>query len=109
MGLRTMLWKHPKTNVYYFRKRIPADLVKACGREIIKQSLHTKDRKEADKLVLKAEANFNTLMESQRLNQQVPYTERQQALQDLQSFGILPFSLADITLDILEGTSINPF
>ena len=35
--------KHPKTGVYYLRKRIPADLVPSEGRAEIWKSLRTKD------------------------------------------------------------------
>jgi hypothetical protein len=34
--------KHPKTGVYYIRKRVPTDLVDAFGKGEKKLSLHTK-------------------------------------------------------------------
>ena len=40
-------YPHPKTGVFYFRQRIPSDLVKVVGREVEKISLRTKDRAEA--------------------------------------------------------------
>lgn len=36
-------FKHPKTGVYYFRVRVPADLVGVLGRAEVKASLGTKD------------------------------------------------------------------
>lgn len=35
--------KHPKTGVYYFRMRVPRDLVRVLGRAEVKFSLATKD------------------------------------------------------------------
>ncbi len=40
-------YKHPKTGVYYFRRRIPTDLVGHLGRSLEKRSLGTKDPSEA--------------------------------------------------------------
>lgn len=40
-------WKHPKTGVYYFRRRVPADLVDLIGKHEIKRSLKTKDCSDA--------------------------------------------------------------
>ncbi len=40
-------WKHPKTGVYYLRKRVPADLIGSVGKREIKRSLGTKDPAEA--------------------------------------------------------------
>ncbi|MBB3952352.1 DUF6538 domain-containing protein [Aureimonas jatrophae] len=39
--------KHPRTGVYWFRMRVPADLVAAVGRKEITRSLETKDPSEA--------------------------------------------------------------
>jgi hypothetical protein len=39
--------KHPRTGIYWFRKRVPADLVAAVGRKEITQSLDTRDPAEA--------------------------------------------------------------
>src|ERR1700738_1485917 len=47
MGLRMASpWKHP-TGVYYFRQRVPADLVGQVGHPIEKVSLRTKNEREA--------------------------------------------------------------
>ncbi|MEC5293771.1 MULTISPECIES: DUF6538 domain-containing protein [unclassified Aurantimonas] len=40
-------WLHPKTGTYYFRRRIPKDLVTLVGRKIEKVSLRTKSVAEA--------------------------------------------------------------
>ena len=48
MGLRMATpWKHAPSGVYYFRQRVPADLVALVGRRIEKQSLRTKNEREA--------------------------------------------------------------
>lgn len=39
-------WKHPKTGVYYFRQRVPRDLVAAAGKDTVKWTLGTKDPEE---------------------------------------------------------------
>lgn len=43
-------FKHPKTGVYYFRMRVPADLVGTVGKSEIKISLGTKDPSAAKEL-----------------------------------------------------------
>ncbi|WEX77960.1 integrase [Sinorhizobium numidicum] len=43
-------FKHPKTGVYYFRMRVPADLVGAIGKREIKISLGTKEPAAAKEL-----------------------------------------------------------
>lgn len=40
-------WRHPKTGVFYLRKRVPLDLVALVGRAIEKRSLGTKDAGDA--------------------------------------------------------------
>lgn len=62
MGLRTMLQKHPRTGVYYFRKRYPMDVAGDVGRAEYKRSLNTKIRKEADISLVEAEREFNQLV-----------------------------------------------
>jgi integrase len=48
MGLRMATpWKHEPSGVYYFRQRIPADLVAVVGRRLEKHSLRTKNEREA--------------------------------------------------------------
>jgi integrase len=43
-------FKHPKTGVYYFRRKVPEKLVGRLGRSWIKRSLGTKDPREAREL-----------------------------------------------------------
>jgi hypothetical protein len=40
-------WKHPKTGVYWFRKRVPDDLREAVKATIFQRTLRTKDPEEA--------------------------------------------------------------
>ena len=40
-------WKHPKTGVYWFRRRVPARLLTSVGKREEKRSLRTKDLSEA--------------------------------------------------------------
>src|SRR3954467_8362348 len=39
--------KHPRTGIYWFRRRVPADLVERFGRREVTQSLGTRDPAEA--------------------------------------------------------------
>src|SRR3569832_581409 len=50
-------WKHPKTGVYWYRRRVPTDLVEIFGRGEEKYSLRTKDPAEAKRLHADALAN----------------------------------------------------
>ncbi|WP_407696890.1 DUF6538 domain-containing protein [Skermanella mucosa] len=43
-------FKHPKAGVYYFRKVIPVALREAIGRSEWRESLRTKDIREAKRL-----------------------------------------------------------
>lgn len=43
-------WKHPKTGVYYLRKRVPSDVLTLVKRRVEKRSLGTKDPAEARRL-----------------------------------------------------------
>lgn len=40
-------YQHPRTGVYYFRQRVPADLRPLLGDKIISRSLRTKDKEQA--------------------------------------------------------------
>ena len=42
--------KHQKTHVYYLNVRVPADLVRAGRRPVVKESLRTKDPVTAKRL-----------------------------------------------------------
>lgn len=51
-------FKHPKTGVYYFRVRVPVDLVIQFGKKEIKVSLRTKDPSLAKQLFSEREREF---------------------------------------------------
>jgi integrase len=51
-------YKHPKTGIYWIRKRIPADLVEKLGRREVTRSLDTRDPEEAKRRFLKVLAEF---------------------------------------------------
>lgn len=54
-------WKHPKTGVYYFRKRVPSDLVAVLGKSEHKVSLRTKDPATAKALFAEKWTEFEKL------------------------------------------------
>ncbi|KQT61694.1 integrase [Methylobacterium sp. Leaf456] len=54
----TRPWKHPKTGVYWLRKRVPADLKPFVGRVEVTLSLKTKDPAEAKQRILAALAEL---------------------------------------------------
>ena len=60
-------WKHPKTGVYWLRKRVPDDLQKLVGKREEKQSLGTRDPAEAKRKHLAA----LTAVEERRANLRV--------------------------------------
>jgi hypothetical protein len=43
-------WKHPKTGIYWLRKRVPDDLRPILGKREEKASLGTRDAAEAKRL-----------------------------------------------------------
>ena len=45
-------WKHPKTGMYWFRRRVPDALRPLVGKTIVQRSLETKDPAEAKRLFL---------------------------------------------------------
>ncbi|HEV7323903.1 MAG TPA: DUF6538 domain-containing protein [Bosea sp. (in: a-proteobacteria)] len=47
-------WKHPKTGIYWLRKRVPDDLQKLVGKREEKLSLGTRDPSEAKSKQLEA-------------------------------------------------------
>ena len=47
-------WKHPKTGIYWLRKRVPDELQKLVGKREEKQSLGTRDPAEAKRKHLAA-------------------------------------------------------
>ena len=44
------LYRHPRTGVYWIRRRIPSDLVPTFGRRIVQETLGTKERRLAEAL-----------------------------------------------------------
>ncbi|MFO1241650.1 MAG: DUF6538 domain-containing protein [Rickettsiales bacterium] len=102
MALRTMLQRHPKTSVYYFRKRIPKELVSVIGKSEFKKSLDTKDRKVADKRVVAVEHEFNQLLERERKNGLIPASEKKHVKQRLEH---LPFYYKEVKLECLRSLS----
>lgn len=51
-------WKHPKTGMYWVRRRVPAHLVERVGKREEKKSLGTKDPVEAKRLYTQANAEI---------------------------------------------------
>ncbi|TNC08249.1 integrase [Methylobacterium terricola] len=51
-------WLHPRTRVYYLRRRVPDDLKAALGRGEVRRSLGTRDPKEAKRLFAEALAEL---------------------------------------------------
>ncbi|HEY8565912.1 MAG TPA: DUF6538 domain-containing protein [Beijerinckiaceae bacterium] len=72
----TRPWKHPKTGVYWLRKRVPADLVPVLQRHEEKQSLKTKDPAEAKRALVAALAAIETRWANLRQGPQT-LTERE--------------------------------
>ncbi|MCJ2112244.1 site-specific integrase [Methylobacterium sp. E-025] len=69
-------WKHPKTGVYYLRKRVPADLRNVVGTEVVKITLGTKDPTVAKALHLKTLTDLESRWANLRLGAQT-LTERE--------------------------------
>ena len=53
-------WKHPKTGVYWLRKRVPDDLRALVGKREEKRSLKTRDPAEAKRLLVQALGELET-------------------------------------------------
>ena len=47
----TRPWKHPKSGIYWLRKRVPDDLLAAVGKREEKFSLNTRDPAEAKRIL----------------------------------------------------------
>ncbi len=68
MPSMTSPFKHPKTGVYYFCRVVPSDIREALGRgREIKRSLKTKDRQEANRLIVSHIAETDDLFSLTRL------------------------------------------
>jgi integrase len=55
-----------KGSVYYFRRRVPADLVQAYGKSEHVRSLRTTDKREAERLVRRYDVEMDSLFETLR-------------------------------------------
>src|SRR5476649_1401998 len=55
-----------KGSVYYFRRRVPADLVQAYGKSEHVRSLRTTDKREAERLVRRYDVEMDGLFETLR-------------------------------------------
>jgi hypothetical protein len=76
MGLRMASpWKHA-SGVYYFRQRVPADLIKHVGHPIEKVSLKTKNEREAKSKFLTIAAEHQARWDEMRKGKQ-SFTHRQ--------------------------------
>lgn len=53
-------WKHPKTGIYWLRKRVPDDLQPLVGTKEIRRSLQTRDPADAKRRLLSALAELET-------------------------------------------------
>lgn len=62
----TRPWKHPKTGVYWLRKRVPDDLRGLVGKREEKRSLKTKDAAEAKRSLLQALSELEMRWENLR-------------------------------------------
>ena len=51
-------WKHPKTGIFWLRKRVPKDLVSIVGKAEVSRSLETRDPAEAKTRHLQALAEL---------------------------------------------------
>lgn len=69
-------WKHPKTGVYWIRRRVPAHLV-AAGRSEDKQSPRTKDTVEAKRAFAVAIAAIEERWANLKRGLHVPALARQ--------------------------------
>jgi hypothetical protein len=56
----TRPWKHPKTGMYWLRRRVPEDLREIVGKTEEKRSLKTKDPAEARMLLAQALTDLDT-------------------------------------------------
>ncbi|GAC11033.1 phage integrase, putative [Paraglaciecola chathamensis S18K6] len=52
MSIMSSPFKHPKSGIYYLRKGVPKRLVPIIGKAVFKQSLNTKDLREAKSLII---------------------------------------------------------
>ena len=76
-------FKHPKTGIFWLRKRVPKDLVPVIGKAEVSRSLETRDPAEAKTRHLQALAE----LEAQRANLRAgPQTLTFEDIRELSSF-----------------------
>ncbi len=75
MVAMTSPWKHPQTGVYYLRKGVPKALRSVVGKGEIKQSLKTKDPKEAKRILIKELPKIEALFDRVR-SKSIIYTTK---------------------------------
>ena len=69
VGKQTWLWERKEANgtrMFYLRAAVPTDLVDIYGKMEIRKSLRTKDRKEANRLIMTEAALLNEEFERHR-------------------------------------------
>ncbi|MFT5923788.1 MAG: hypothetical protein ACI9LE_000774 [Paraglaciecola sp.] len=52
MSIMSSPFKHPNSGIYYLRKGVPKRLVPVIGKAVYKQSLNTKDLREAKRRII---------------------------------------------------------
>ena len=90
-------WKHPKTGVYWLRKRVPRDIATRVGRNLVTKTLGTRDPEEAKARFVAALAELEAEWANLRRGER-PITDREahllsQRVHDawLREFGDNPF------------------
>ena len=105
--MKHLFQKHPPNGVYYFRRRVPSDLVEVVGRERIKKSLKTRNliqaKVRAEKLAVEYEAEWGKLREGEGV---VDSFKRVDSLLD--SYGVDSFGGdGDIGVDMFLDTLLD--
>jgi len=77
MATMPNLVKHRKTQIWYFRKIIPKDLQTRLGRKEVMESLGTRDRLEAVRLVLPHVEKWNRLIADARAGRLRKFTDEE--------------------------------
>lgn len=68
MSVMSSPFKHPDSGIYYLKKGVPKRLVSIIGKAVFKQSLNTKDLREAKKLIIPLLADIDHQIELAELN-----------------------------------------
>jgi hypothetical protein len=88
MGFYRMVFQREKGGVYYFRQVVPLELREEIGKREIKESLHTKDKAEADIRHREKALEVAKQFEDARARKVVPYKDRQAFIRFLEDCGI---------------------